>query len=127
MLEETLFYTSDIILHCTDDADSTDYADIYMCLCFDARCHNVMSMFLLTLKPQDSFGEFRKCRKSSENTSRSSCNCFELHTVMQYCPVANYHYVHNLWQECSGGPQTFLCFGYFLKMEAFWSELLTGH
>ena len=33
---------------------------------------------------------FRKCRKSSENTIRSSCNCFEWHTciVMQYCLVA---------------------------------------
>ena len=40
--------------------------------------------------------------------------------------MAYYHYVHNL-AKCSGGLQTFLCFGYFLKMEAFWSELLTGH
>ena len=39
---------------------------------------------------------FRKCRKSSEITIRPSCNCFEWHIVMQYCPVANYHYVHNL-------------------------------
>ena len=34
---------------------------------------------------------FRKCRKSSENTIRPSCNCFEWHTAMQYCPMANYH------------------------------------
>ena len=41
------------------------------------------------LKPQDSFGEstffffliFRKCRKSSENNIKPSCNCFE------YCNV----------------------------------------
>ena len=23
--------------------------------------------------------------------------------VMQYCPVTNYHYVHNLWQSVRGG------------------------
>ena len=64
------------------------------------------------LKPQDSFGEFdsffflifRKCRKSSENTIRPSCNCFEWHIVMQYCTVANYQYVHNLWQSVRGTP-----------------------
>ena len=85
------------------------------------------------LKPQYSFGEFnnfflifRKCRKSSENTIGPSCNCFELHSVMQYCPVANYLYVHNLWQSVRGGLRTFLCFGNFLKMETFWSELLKG-
>ena len=46
---------------------------------------------------------FRKCSESSENTIRSSCNyCFEWHIVMQYCPVANYHYAHNLWQSVRG-------------------------
>ena len=47
-----------------------------------------------SLKPQDSVGDFdnkkflifRKCMKSSENTIRPSCNCFEIHIVMQYCP-----------------------------------------
>ena len=29
--------------------------------------------------------------------------------------------------NCSGGLRTFLCVGYFLKMEAFRSELLTEH
>ena len=29
--------------------------------------------------------------------------------------------------KCSGGLRTFSCFGYFLKMEAFRSEPLTGH
>ena len=29
--------------------------------------------------------------------------------------------------KCSGGLRTFLCFGYFLKMEAFRGELFTGH
>ena len=42
---------------------------------------------------------------------------------MQYCPVANYHYVHNLWHSVRGDSEQFLCFSYFLKMEAFRSEL----
>ena len=46
---------------------------------------------------------------------------------MQYCPMANYHYVHNLWQSVQGDSEHFFVVGYFLKMEAFWSELLTGH
>ena len=86
------------------------------------------------LKPQDSFGElkkkiliFRKCRKSSENTIRPSCNRVEWHIVMQYCTMANYHYIHNLWQSVRGVLRTFLCFGYFLRVEAFRSELSTGH
>ena len=29
--------------------------------------------------------------------------------------------------KCSGGLRTLVCFRYFLKMEAFQSELLTGH
>ena len=70
---------------------------------------NPSSMAIRVLKPQDIqeiqeffFLIFRKCRKSSENTIRSSCNCFEWHIVMQYCPVANYHYVHNLWESVRG-------------------------
>ena len=62
------------------------------------------------LKPQDSFGEcntffftFKMCSKSSESTIRPSCNCFESHIIMQYCPVVNYHYVHNLSQSFYGG------------------------
>ena len=49
--------------------------------------------------------------------------------VMQNCPImANYHYVHdNLDGKVFGGTPNILCFGYFLKMEAFRSELLTGH
>ena len=58
---------------------------------------NGCELIIFILKPQDSFGEFkkkkklifRKCRKSSDNTIRSSYNCFEWHIVMQYCPVAN--------------------------------------
>ena len=97
--------------------------------------HAWKKIIMFLAKPQDSFWRlnskkkliFRKCRKSSENTIR----CFEWHIVLQYCPEANYHYVHNLlWlciHKCSGGLRTFLCFGYFLKMEAFRSKLLTGH
>ena len=44
---------------------------------------------------------------------------------MQYSPMANY--VHNLWQSVQGGLRKCLCFGYFLKIEAFMNELLTGH
>ena len=78
-----------------------------------------MYLKLSLLKPQDSFSEFdnffplifRKCRKSSENTIRPSCNCFEWHIVMQYCPVVNYHYVHvglhNLWQSVRGDSKHF--------------------
>ena len=68
------------------------------------------------LKPQDSLGEFkifcflifRKCRKSLQYIIRPSCNCFEWHIVMQYCPVANYHYVHNLWQSVQGTPNIYI-------------------
>ena len=89
----------------------------------------------LSLKPQYSLGEFKKnsfwfsesAGNHQKHTIRPSCNCFEWHIIMQYCPVANYHDVHNLWQSVSGGMRTFLCFGYFLKMESFRSELLTGH
>ena len=67
------------------------------------------------LKPKDSFGEFqffffliiRKFRKLSENTTRHSCNCVEWHIVLQYCTVANYHYVHNLWQSIRGDSKHF--------------------
>ena len=45
--------------------------------------------------------------------------------------MANYYYyVHycTTYVKVFGGLQTtLLCFGYFLKMEAFRSELLTGH
>ena len=34
-----------------------------------------------------------------------------LHIVMQYCPVANYHYVHNLWQSVRGTPNIFFLNG----------------
>ena len=34
---------------------------------------------------------------------------------------------HMNYGKVFGGLRTFLCFGYFLKMEAFRSELLTGH
>ena len=62
------------------------------------------------LKPQDSFGEFNKTFSWStesagnhqKNTTRHSCNCFDWHMVMQHCAVANYHYVHNLWQSVRG-------------------------
>ena len=46
---------------------------------------------------------------------------------MQYCPMANYHYVHNLWQSVRGDSEHLQYLGYFLKMEAFRSELSTGH
>ena len=41
--------------------------------------------------------------------------------------MTNYHYVHNLYGKVFGGTPNILMFGYFLKMEAFLSELLTGH
>ena len=78
------------------------------------RKHNIIhsweNISIHVLKPQDSFGEFeekkflifRNCRKSSENTIRPSCNCLDWHILMQYCPMANYHYVHNLWQSVRG-------------------------
>ena len=89
-----------------------------------------MSTFSQALKPQDSFGEsnnifldLQKVQEIIRKHRQTFPQCFEWHIVMQHCPVANYHYVHNLWQRL----RTFLCFGYFLKMEAFRSELLTGH
>ena len=66
------------------------------------------------LKPQDSFGEcdnffcldlqltHLKVQEIIKNTIRPFYNCFEWHIVMQYCPVANYHHVHNLWQSVRG-------------------------
>ena len=75
------------------------------------------------LKPQDSFGEFnsifflifRKCRKSSENTIRPSCNCFEWHILLQYCPVANYHYtcMYITYGKVFGGTPNILMFWIF--------------
>ena len=35
--------------------------------------------------------------------------------------------LHNLWQSVLGDSEHFIVFGYILKMEAFRSELLTGH
>ena len=74
---------------------------------------------------------FRKCRISTENTIRPSCNCLNdnilYYIVTHYCPVAYYHYVHNLWQSVWGNSEHIFVVGYFLKMEAFRSELLTGH
>ena len=82
--------------------------------------------YTLALKPQDSFGEFnnfflifRKCGKSSENTIRPSCNCLEWHTVMQYCPMANYHYVHNLWQSVQGDSEHFYVLVIYWKWKHF--------
>ena len=72
----------------------------------------------------------RKCRKSLENTVRPSCNCFEWHTciVMQYCPMANCHYVHNLWRIVRGGDSKH-CYVLviYLIMEEFQSKLLKEH
>ena len=62
---------------------------------------------------------FRKCRKSSENTIKSSCNCFEWHIVMQYCPVTNYHNVHNLWQSVRGEFENFCVWVIFWKWKHF--------
>ena len=78
------------------------------CRHFDSR-ESVHSLTIFssnswTLKPQvwqDSFGEFNKnfldlyFLESAGNHQktpciRPSCNCFEWHIVMQYCPVANY-------------------------------------
>ena len=68
------------------------------------------------LKPQDIFFLiFRKCRKSSENTIRSSCILFWMILQCNIAQWQNSHYVHNLVAKCSGGLRTFLCFGYFLK------------
>ena len=74
------------------------------------------------------FLDLQKVQEIIRKHHQTSCNCLEWHIVMQYCPMANYHYVHvhNLWQSVRGTPNI-LCFGYFMKMEAFRSELLTGH
>ena len=75
----------------------------------------------IKFKPQDSFGEFNKLfldlQKVQEiikkTTIRPSCNRLEWHIVfvMQYCPMANYHYVHNLWQRVRGDSKHFYVFG----------------
>ena len=62
----------------------------------------------LGLKPQDSFGEFflifKKCKNSSENIIRPSCKMFWMTycNANWNCPMANYHYVYNLWPNVRG-------------------------
>ena len=68
------------------------------------------------LKPQDSFGEFNnKNSWSSENVGNhqktpSDLPAIVLNDILQcnyYCPVANYHHVHNLWQSVRGDSEHF--------------------
>ena len=73
-----------------------------MCSCIQLYYISFLSHKIVLVNWTNFFLIFRKCRKSSENTIRPSCNCFEWHIVMQYCPVANYHYVHNPWQNVRG-------------------------
>ena len=53
---------------------------------------------------------FRKCRKSSENTIRPSCNCFEIHIVMQYCPgkIIIMYIIITYGKEFGGTPNIFM-------------------
>ena len=102
-----------------------------------ASLHAMFSYVNISLKPQDSFGKFdtfflifRKCRKSSENTIRPTCNCLELHIVMQFCPIANYHYVHNLWQSVRGNSEHFYVLVISWKWKHFganWNRALIAH
>ena len=58
--------------------------------------------------------------------------------ILRYIQLQIMHYINNIaqWQiiimyitygKVFGGLRKCLCFGYFLKMEAFRSDLLTGH
>ena len=69
---------------------------------------------------------FRECRESSESTIKSSCNCFEWHIVMQNCPVANYHYVHNLWQSVRRDSKHFYVLFIFWKWQHFRANYKQG-
>ena len=85
------------------------------------------------LKPQDSFGEFNNfylyLQKVQEIIRKHHQTFLQLFG-MTYCnailPNGN-HYVHNLDGKVFRGTPNIFMFGYFLKMEAFRSELLTGH
>ena len=89
------------------------------------------------LKPQDSFGEFDKffldlqkvqeiIRKHHQTFLQlfgmTYCNAMLPNGKLSLCTQPTWPMA-----KCSGGLQTFSCFGYFLKMETFRSELLTGH
>ena len=83
----------------------------------------IIKLWLRNLKPQDSFGEFNNfflCLQKVQKIIRKhhqtflqlfwmTCcptmlpNC----PTMQYCPMANYHYVHNLWQSVRGDSEHF--------------------
>ena len=86
------------------------------------------------LKPQDSFGEFNKffldLQKVQEIIRKHHQTFLQLFG-MTYCyailPNGKLSLCTYPMAKCLGGLRTFLCFGYFLKMEAFRSELLTGH
>ena len=87
----------------------------------------------LYLKPQGSFGEFykkfldlQKVQEIIRKHHRPSCNCFEWHFVMQYCPVANYHYVHNLWQSVRGDSEHFYVFVISWKWKHFGANCYQG-
>ena len=110
---------------------------IFFIFCFNSSyCMSMSFIWVIfpKLKPQDSFGEFdlffflifRKCRKSSENTIRPSSHCFEWHIVMQYCPMANYHYVHNLWWSVRGDSEHFDFLDISWKWKHFWANCKQG-
>ena len=68
----------------------------------------------MKLKPQDSFGEFNNSFSLSSESAgnhqkhhQTFQQLFGMMIVMQYCPVAKYHYVHNLWQSVRGDTENF--------------------
>ena len=89
------------------------------------------------LKPQDSFGEFSKKNSwSAESAGNHQKTPSDLPAivlkdiiVMQYCPVANYHYVHNLWAmaKCLGGTPKIFMFWLFPENGSISERTVTGH
>ena len=95
---------------------------------------------MYTLKPQDSFGEFNnlifswssECAGNHQKTPSDLpaivlndilwCNIAELQIIIVYIT-----YGKVFGGGGGGDSEHFYVFGYFLKMEAFRSELLTGH
>ena len=69
----------------------------------------------MSLKPQDSFGKFDNffldLPESAGNHQKTPSDLPAIVwndiIVMQYCPMANYHYVHNLWQSVRGDSEHF--------------------
>ena len=82
---------------------------------FDCIMIQSVSEYIYVLKPQDSFGEFERRKKILQRVleiirkhHQTFLQLFLMTYLMHYCPMANYHYVHNLWQSVRGDSKHFV-------------------